>query len=292
MPRNNQPLLVMILEMIAKLPWWVGISLAVISYFGLGYIAGIPLEPTSDIGDMGGVVAKQMFLSFAAIFRYVLPFVFTLAALVSIFQSTRRKRLYGHLQANPSIQTLNDISWTEFELLVGQYFEKQGYQVRQLSKAGADGGVDLVIIKEGDKYLVQCKQWRAARVGVKVVRELLGAITAKGAVGGYVVTSGEFTQSASDFVRGRNIELINGRMIVASVDVDQLQEQGVSPYADSGGGDDASYSHSKNADAIVKCPKCGAEMVLRTAKRGANVGKQFYGCSTYPKCQSTRSAAG
>jgi hypothetical protein len=35
-----------------------------------------------------------------------------------------------------------------------------------------------------------------------------------------------------------------------------------------------------------KCPKCGAAMVLRTAKKGANTGNQFWGCSTYPACRT------
>lgn len=34
-----------------------------------------------------------------------------------------------------------------------------------------------------------------------------------------------------------------------------------------------------------KCPKCGSSMVLRTAKRGAGAGNQFWGCSAYPKCR-------
>lgn len=33
------------------------------------------------------------------------------------------------------------------------------------------------------------------------------------------------------------------------------------------------------------CPKCGSQMVLRTAKRGDRAGKQFYGCSRYPHCR-------
>jgi len=33
------------------------------------------------------------------------------------------------------------------------------------------------------------------------------------------------------------------------------------------------------------CPKCGSEMVLRTAKRGDNQGRQFWGCSKYPQCR-------
>ena len=40
-----------------------------------------------------------------------------------------------------------------------------------------------------------------------------------------------------------------------------------------------------NPNAERKCPKCGSDMVLRTAKRGANVGNKFWGCSTYPKCR-------
>ena len=39
--------------------------------------------------------------------------------------------------------------------------------------------------------------------------------------------------------------------------------------------------------AEVKCPKCGSPMILRTAKRGPNAGKKFYGCSRYPKCKET-----
>ncbi len=33
------------------------------------------------------------------------------------------------------------------------------------------------------------------------------------------------------------------------------------------------------------CPRCGNKLVLRTAKRGANLGNQFWGCSSYPKCK-------
>jgi predicted RNA-binding Zn-ribbon protein involved in translation (DUF1610 family) len=36
----------------------------------------------------------------------------------------------------------------------------------------------------------------------------------------------------------------------------------------------------------ARCPKCGSEMVLRTAKRGDNQGGKFWGCSTYPKCNA------
>ena len=33
------------------------------------------------------------------------------------------------------------------------------------------------------------------------------------------------------------------------------------------------------------CPRCGSALVLRTVKKGDNAGKQFWGCSTFPKCR-------
>ena len=33
------------------------------------------------------------------------------------------------------------------------------------------------------------------------------------------------------------------------------------------------------------CPKCGRELVLRRASRGARAGKDFYGCSGFPECR-------
>lgn len=33
------------------------------------------------------------------------------------------------------------------------------------------------------------------------------------------------------------------------------------------------------------CPQCGNKMILRTASKGANKGKQFWGCANYPRCR-------
>ena len=35
---------------------------------------------------------------------------------------------------------------------------------------------------------------------------------------------------------------------------------------------------------MPKCPYCGSNLVIRTATNGPRAGKQFYGCSNYPKC--------
>ena len=41
-------------------------------------------------------------------------------------------------------------------------------------------------------------------------------------------------------------------------------------------------------EADMVCPRCGAALILRTAKKGANAGNQFYGCTAFPKCRYIR----
>ena len=43
----------------------------------------------------------------------------------------------------------------------------------------------------------------------------------------------------------------------------------------------------KEEDNLV-CPRCGGQLVLRTAKKGEKAGNQFYGCSSFPKCRYIR----
>ena len=50
-------------------------------------------------------------------------------------------------------------------------------------------------------------------------------------------------------------------------------------------------SETKQEEKIIEgtpemiCPKCGSKLVLRTARKGANAGNQFYGCSAFPNCR-------
>ncbi len=38
---------------------------------------------------------------------------------------------------------------------------------------------------------------------------------------------------------------------------------------------------------IQICPRCGADLVIRTARTGSKAGNKFWGCSNYPKCRYT-----
>lgn len=58
------------------------------------------------------------------------------------------------------------MSWQQFETLVGEGFRRRGYSVKETGGGGPYGSVDLVLSKNGEKTLVQCKQWKAFKVGV------------------------------------------------------------------------------------------------------------------------------
>lgn len=100
------------------------------------------------------------------------------------------------------------MTWKEFEELVAAAYRRQGYKVVETGGGGADGGVDLILYRDGDKALVQCKHWRSSQVGVKLVRELHGITHSKEHAGsrGIFVTFGTYTQDAKRFAQENGIE--------------------------------------------------------------------------------------
>lgn len=273
MSRRKQSLFVDFVLLIGKLPWWVGILLAVVSYLWLHSIAGSEVRISGQPGEIAKVAGQNLIKSFATFGQYLLPFSFLIGSAISVAERSRRSKLHEQAANNPDRSVLNNMTWREFETLVGEAFRRKGYSVLDVGGGGADGGVDLVLMKGKESFLVQCKQWKAYKVGVDVVRELYGVMAAKGATGGFVVTSGTFTEDAKAFASGQNIALIDGKALHALI-------RGVSAPA------------AKPAQALASptCPICKGAVMKRTAKRGANAGNEFWGCSRYPDCKGTRPA--
>lgn len=269
------------IEAVALLPWWGGVVLAVVSYLFLHHLAGQPLATAGGPGQMGAVVKQSMWRGLATVGQYILPMLFLLGAGLSAWRRRARSKLRATATRSDGALALDGLSWREFEQLVGEGFRRQGYQVVETGGGGADGGVDLVLSKDGDRFLVQCKHWKAYRVGVSVVRELYGVMAARGAAGGYVVTSGQMTDEAARFAQGRNVRLISGGELVKLI----AQAPRVPGVAAVLLGVD---SQSARVGSVPSCPVCSRVMVRRTAKRGSQVGGQFWGCPGFPECRGTR----
>ena len=133
---------------------------------------------------------------------------------------------------------------------------------------GADGGIDLELRKGDELTFVQCKQWKSQKVGVSVVREMFGVLTASNADKVVVICSGKFTQQAIEFASDKPIELLSGNELLSLVK-DVQAEPFIEPVQQ------------------ASCPRCGSELVERQAKRGTNAGNTFLGCSAFPKCRYT-----
>jgi len=265
-----------LIEITSKLPWWVGVALAVAGYVWLHSVAVSEVTAVAQPGKMGELVRQTLFQTLASVGQYLLPLAFLAGAGMSAYGRSKRKALHEQVVASPDRGALNDMSWQQFEALVGEAFRRKGYAVAETGGGGADGGVDLALKKEGETFLVQCKQWKAQKVGVTTVRELYGVMAAEGATGGFVVTSGVFTDEARAFAVGRNIELMDGKALHALI-------RGVSVPAKA-----AAVSRVATPAGSPACPVCQSAMVRRTAKRGANSGNEFWGCSHYPGCKGTR----
>jgi restriction system protein len=276
--KRKQSLFEDLIEIAAMLPWWAGVLLALIAYFVLHHYATAEVAPAMSPGQMGAVLANQLGKTYAMFGQYLIPLALLISAGISAYGWHKRAALFADVQEGSSSSVLNRMSWQEFEMLVGEAFRRRGYIVNETGGGGADGGVDLVLKKDGEKFLVQCKQWKAFKVGVITIRELYGVMAAGGAAGGFVVTSGVFTQEAKSFAEGRNIDLIDGSELTAIIKKTQQQPQVMAQPAP---------QSSRAAPADPSCPKCGSVMVKRTAKQGANTGKAFWGCTNFPQCRGT-----
>jgi restriction system protein len=265
-----------VIEITNKLPWWVGVVLAVAAYVWLHSVAVSDVTAVVQPRKMADFVGQSLFKTLASVGQYLLPIAFLVGAAMSAIGRFKRRALHEQVSASPDRGALNAMSWQQFEVLVGEAFRRKGYAVTETGGGGADGGIDLALKKEGETFLVQCKQWKAQKVSVTTVRELYGVMAAEGATGGFVVTSGVFTDEARAFAMGRNIELMDGKALHALI-------RGVSVPARA-----AAASTAATPAGSPACPVCQSAMVKRTAKRGANAGSAFWGCSQYPGCKGTR----
>jgi len=254
----------------------MSVVLAIAAYVWLHSVSTAEVTAIAQPGKMGEFVTQTLFSTLASVGQYLLPFAFLVGAAMSAYGRAKRQALHAQVAGSTDRGALNDMSWKQFEALVGEAFRRKGYSVTETGGGGADGGIDLVLKKEGETFLVQCKQWKAYKVGVSTVRELYGVMAAEGATGGFVVTSGVFTDEARAFATGRNIELLDGKALHALI-------RGVGAPSKA-----ASAAPTIKPEDAPACPVCQSAMVKRTAKRGANSGNAFWGCSQYPGCKGTR----
>ena len=223
--------------------------------------------------------------------QYSIAYAFPLtvvAALFAAFAEADKYRRRALLATQSSLETLKAMTWQDFELLVGEAYRRQGYAVEEKGGSGPDGGVDLVLRRDGQTTLVQCKRWKQAKVSAPTVRELRGAVARDRASRGIFVICGQFTRDAVTEAQGQPpIELVDGPTLLVLIKQGQSQSASV-PKKPVAIQRPASAAVPTPPTAPPICPKCGEPMLRRTAKSGASAGSEFWGCLAYPHCRGTR----
>jgi restriction system protein len=200
MPRRNET----VFEMLVEMPWWASVIFSCFVFVGLRFI----LPGTMKTPVFSGVA---QLVSSNAIW---IALFFLIPGAISALAAWRRGEL---LMGQTSIGSIRGLSWRSLEDLVSEAYRRNGYTVMGNSGPGPDGGVDIVARKDGETVLVQCKQWKARKIGVRTVREMFGLLNAEKANEVHVVSSGYFTDDARAFAGHKPIRLIDGPMLVQLV---------------------------------------------------------------------------
>jgi restriction system protein len=238
-------------------------------------VAGLLWTPAGLAGSQNAYLAaigKQLMSGVLDPLIWVVASACWVAAAISAYRLKQRRRL---LESRSDLDSLRAMSWRQLEQLVSEAYRRLGFQVEETPQSGADGGVDLILRRNGQLSLVQCKHWRTQRVGAPVVREQLGLLTHHQADAVIIVTTGDFTSEARAFAKGKAIELVTGHELLALVQSVQREPEivlGPLPAV---------------SETAPVCPKCASPMVTRTARKS---GAVFFGCSQYPACRGTRAA--
>lgn len=107
------------------------------------------------------------------------------------------------------IRRLVEMPRAEFEGMVAQLYRALGHQAA-CTQAKGDQAVHVVVTaKNGEKWIVQCRQWRGA-IGELIVRDFFALMQHEHAQQGALITTATFTPKAREWAKGKPIFLYDG----------------------------------------------------------------------------------
>ncbi len=80
-------------------------------------------------------------------------------------------RQHAYQKGDWTLQDLDDISGTDFEMLTCDILASNGFDIAESTQASVDFGVDVLARKDGVSYAIQCKRYHAP-VGIDAVQQI------------------------------------------------------------------------------------------------------------------------
>lgn len=187
--------------------------------------------------------------------RWTMTFTALFRGALAVVIDVRNRRL---IRVAKHLRDLRLMSPNGFEHLCKTLFLNQGYRVRHVG-GQSDGGVDILVSRDGIRSIVQCKQYSRSPIARPALQQLYGAFEDNDATAGFVVTASYFSKPAKEFAKGKPITLIDGRTLVLWINRyagGQIEEQ--IPTTD----------NPRTEQQHLVCPDCGNEFVPPFKPRG------------------------
>lgn len=301
--------------MLSRWPWYVCITLAVISYLILSQLAVFPDVPTSSRFNDTTMIFPKVFFILLFISQFLLPLILCIAAGASfIKKSPQAKPVYpspwlkprtvtagnmmkrSNQQAdtfslkvandypNPwSLELIKTIEWRSFEKLCAEYFLAKGYKAVETG-AGKDGGVDLYLFEplEGGGLKYDHKPFSAIQCKSWLTKQI-GVKTVRELYG---VMSAEHIKRGAIVASGNFTDdamaFAKDKHLQLISGIELLKLITALPK------DTQSTLLKKMTAGDYKtpsCPTCDIKMVKRTSCKSKTTSMFFWGCSNFPKCR-------
>lgn len=258
------------IDTLLMLPWQVALSAGALGFGGiLLSLVLLPDAVTSRFAPTAKLIAWSWLL------------ICLIGGAVSAWRS---RGLGALLERRRNLEEIRNLPWQRFELIVREAFRRLGYDIADNGDEGGDDRVDLVVSRAGRKFFVRCRQWQMTKVGATAIRELAEIIKASEVSGGFFVSAGTYTREARKLADEAEIALIDGEALENLV-------ESVRPVPAYKNISSQAITIVATTDPAPLCPTCNGPMILRTAQRGVNEGRDFWACENYPQCRGMRAKA-
>ena len=134
---------------------------------------------------------------------------FVFVAISGLLWFLRTKKKTKLRQALLLAGTANPMQLTpeQYEQFCATLLENNGWSTRLTKKSG-DFGADIIAEKNGERLVIQCKQWSKS-VGIQAVQEAHTAISHYRATRALVVTTTGYTPAAKNIAKSAGVRLLS-----------------------------------------------------------------------------------
>lgn len=160
---------------------------------------------------------------------------------------------------------LRSLEWKRYEKVCMEYLRINNCAA-SVTCTGADGGIDIQIHdSKGTLFAIaQCKSWNRP-IGVSLIRELYGIMASEKVKCGIFLTTSVFSPDAIEFAKNKPLMLIDADEFVKLIN--KLNEDNKHKM----------FQIAAEGDYTTPtCVKCNVKMVKRVAKKGNNLGNEFW----------------